>query len=260
MSAPDVPAAPVHTITERPLAVHLTPARVEPEALRDGVVIVIDALRASVTITAALQAGAAKVMPVLTVGDAMAVAEELEPGSFLLGGERGGKSIEGFDLDNSPASYTADRVARKTIVFTTTNGTSALLHADLADMIVVGSLANLSAVCEAVAHEPRAVHILCAGTRDEVSLDDCIPAGAMVERLVAAGRQLVADDSARLCAMAYHGAQLSGAGLAGAMKQSRGGRNLIRIGHESDVEFCCQVDWTKIVPIFDAGTGEILAD
>ncbi|MFN9973644.1 MAG: 2-phosphosulfolactate phosphatase, partial [Phycisphaerae bacterium] len=57
-------------ITERPLAVHLLPALVAPEAQAGGVVIMIDALRASVTISAALAAGATRVVPTLTVEDA----------------------------------------------------------------------------------------------------------------------------------------------------------------------------------------------
>ena len=47
----------------------------------------------------------------------------------LLGGEREGVKIEGFDLGNSPREYVEDVVSGKTVIFTTTNGTAALLHA-----------------------------------------------------------------------------------------------------------------------------------
>ena len=56
------------------------------------------------------------------------IAGGCSAGEALLGGERGGVRIDGFDLDNSPAGYTAERVAGKTVVFTTTNGTAALLR------------------------------------------------------------------------------------------------------------------------------------
>ena len=82
-----------------------------------------------------------------------------------MGGERGGVLIPGFDLDNSPLSYTRERVQGKTIIFTTSNGTAALLHAKNAAEILVGSFANVTAICQRVANDPRPVHILCAGTR-----------------------------------------------------------------------------------------------
>ncbi|MGH7131930.1 MAG: 2-phosphosulfolactate phosphatase [Phycisphaerales bacterium] len=257
MPAPDLPPPPPHTLTERPLAVYLTPRSVAPEALADMVVIVIDALRASVTMTAALARGATRIVPVLTVGEARAAAASLTPGTFLLGGERGGQRIEGFDLDNSPLGYTPERVCGKTIVFTTTNGTASLLHARFAARILVGSFANLNAVCESVAADPRPVHILCAGTRDEASLDDCLPAGAMVELLARAGRQLVAEDSARLCLAAWQSTAGSPSKLVAAMRSSRGGRNLVRLGLDADIEFCSRIDSLPVLPRFDPASGEV---
>ncbi len=124
--------------------------------------------------------------------------------------------------------------------------------------VLVGSLPNLSAVCAAAADDPRPVHILCAGTRDEITLDDCLPAGAMVERLVRLGRGLAAEDSARLCLHAWLGAVGAGAaGVVGAMRSSRGGRNLVRLGMDADVEYCSTPDTLDVVPVFDAGSGLI---
>ncbi|MBM4108151.1 MAG: 2-phosphosulfolactate phosphatase [Phycisphaerae bacterium] len=254
MPAPDA-AAPTTDPSEgrRPTHVHLVPAHVEPEALRGGVVVMIDNLRASVTIAAALAAGAARVIPTLTVEEALAG----RGGGALLGGERGGVLIPGFDLDNSPASYTPERVAGREVVFTTTNGTAALRHAGLADRVLVGSMANLSALCAAVAADERPVHLLCAGTGGRVSLDDCLPAGAMVERLVGMGRMLAPDDAGRLCLAAWRGRLALREGLRGLMRESRGGRNLVRIGLGADVEFCSLPDTIPVVPAFDAGDGAI---
>jgi len=269
MSAPDLPPPPPDTATERPLAVHLHTRWIEPEALRGCVVIVIDALRASVTMTAAIHHEAACVVPTLTVEDAIAAKAKLlaRSGSpsaihllavdILLGGERGGVLVPGFDLDNSPLKYTREVVGGKMVVFTTSNGTATLLHARHANMIVVGSFANLSAVCSAVADRPEPVHIVAAGTRDEISLDDILPAGAMVERLVKAGRQIVSDDSARVALACFQSAALSSGGLLGAMRSSRGGRGLEKLGLGADLEFCSKIDTLPTVPRFDAATGLI---
>lgn len=298
----DLPPPPLFAIGERPLHVHLHAKLVEPGALRGGVVIVIDALRASVTITAALANGAERVIPVLSVEEARAekqrrlhgvfpaqalrsageAAQRIERArnasdgsdssgqspsvnsgaslSILLGGERGGVLIEGFDCDNSPLSYTRERVGGKTVIFTTTNGTAALLHAREAAEVLVGSMANVSAVCERVAMDARPVHILCAGTRDEISMDDCLPAGAMVEKLVNAERSLASDDSARFAHLAYRGALVGSGGVVEAFRQSRGGRNLAKAGLGADVEFCATADTLPVVPRFDVARGEIVVD
>ncbi|MBI1190107.1 MAG: 2-phosphosulfolactate phosphatase [Tepidisphaera sp.] len=259
MAAPDLPPPPPHVITERPLAVHLHVKLVSPEALVGGVVIVIDAIRASATIAQAIASGATRLFPTLSIDDALRLRDTLagdggEP--ILLGGERGGVMPPGFDLDNSPAKYTSERVRGKRIVFSTTNGTAALLHARLAARVLVGSMVNVGAVSREVMSDPRPVHILCCGTRDEISQDDILPAGAMVELLAAGGRQIVSDDSARLARLAWRGAQQMGVGQA--MAESRGGRNLHRIGLAGDVADCSRVDALDVVPEFVPSRGEIV--
>ena len=149
------------------------PASFEPEQLRGGVAVVIDVLRASTTIVHALEAGARDVIPCLEVDDARAAASKLAPGEVVLGGERGGVLIEGFDYGNSPLEYTPDRVAGKTVVFTTTNGTRAVLQSRLADRVVIGAFANVGAVAGQLAGRQR-IHLVCAGTRGEYGRDDVL--------------------------------------------------------------------------------------
>lgn len=264
MPAPDLPPPIIHPDVDRPLAAHLTTAQADPADLTGSIVVMIDALRASTTIAAALSNGAPAVTPILTVEEALTRAAGAKPRP-LLGGERSGRRIPGFDLGNSPADYTRDLVAGRDIFFTTTNGTAALLHAAAAGAaeILVGSLANLTAICNRLANDARPVHLLCAGTRDKVTLDDCIAAGAMVERLVAAGppRNITAGDGgdpARLCLAAWHLAE-SGGDLPAAMLASRGGRNLASVGLSQDVLDCCRIDAHPVIPRFDPVRGVITA-
>jgi 2-phosphosulfolactate phosphatase len=263
MSAPDLPPPPAFDQPkQRPLAVHLHANDVQPAELRGCVVVVIDAIRASVTIAQALANGASKIIPVLTAEDARRAKSDLlvrgaAPSSVLLGGERGGVLIDGFDLDNSPFSYTRERVAGRTIVFTTSNGTAGLLHAREAAEIIVGSFVNVSAVCQLIASDPRPVHIIACGTRHELSMDDCLPAGAMVEQLLAAGRELVTDDAARLCLCAWRACKGDQSYREKLMQDSRGGRNMVRIGLSRDVNLCATPDAIPVVPLFDAARGEI---
>jgi 2-phosphosulfolactate phosphatase len=66
-------------------------------------VFVIDVLRATTTMCAALANGARSCVPVGTIEDAMRLAQTLERREILLAGERGAVRIEGFDLGNSPS-------------------------------------------------------------------------------------------------------------------------------------------------------------
>lgn len=237
-----------------PPRVHLHPALVRPDELAGGVVIVIDALRASVTLAAALHAACPFVVPTRTVEDARAAAAALAPQAVLLGGERHAVLIPGFDLDNSPRGYTVQRIAGRPLVFTTTNGTNGLLHAAAAAQILLGSFANLSAVCAAAAADPRPLHILCCGTGPEVTFEDVLVAGAIVERMGAP--QGLDDDSARLARAAWMGARED---VPAALRASRGGRNLIAAGLGADVDFCARIDTYTIVPRFDPRTNRITA-
>src|SRR5437868_6038312 len=108
------------------LSVHFLPALADPEELRDATAVVIDLLRASTTICYALAAGAREVIPCLEVDDARRTAADLAASPPVLGGERKGIRIEGFDLGNSPDEYRPDTVGGRTVVFTTTNGTAAM--------------------------------------------------------------------------------------------------------------------------------------
>lgn len=209
--------------------------------------VVIDQLRAGTTITMALANGARRVIPVPTVDEALARREALRRESpsrrVLLGGERGGVLIPGFDLGNSPREYTPERVEGADIVFTTTNGTAALHAAEHSALVVVACLANLSAAAAVGEREPRAISIICAGTHGMVGLDDALVAGAMVRCM--SDRPLSEDDAARLCLAWWDDAAED---IRDALAVSLGGRGLIELNQHEDMDFCARVDITNVVP------------
>jgi 2-phosphosulfolactate phosphatase len=154
---------------------------VSPEDLAGGSVVVIDVLRASTTILHALAAGASEVIPCLEVDDALSIASKSRS-DYILGGERGGLPIDGFDLGNSPTDYTPDRVQGKAVIFTTTNGTRAMMRCRQAGRVAIGAFVNAAAVVEWLTGQER-VHLICAGSAGRVSRDDVLFAGMLVERL-----------------------------------------------------------------------------
>lgn len=216
---------------------------------------VIDVLRASTTASAALAAGAKRVIPFASVDEARRFADRLaEQGETpLLGGERGGVRIEGFHLGNSPLECSADSVADRTILFTTTNGTRALLAATNADWAGMGGFANLSAIADRLANGTGHIHLVCAGTDGHVTLEDVLAAGAITaavrERLP---KVEVGNDEATI-ALNLHGCHAGYGTRLAAIQSSRGGRNLLALGFGADLACCAETDLFAVVPVLKNG-------
>ena len=120
--------------------------------------VVFDVLRATSTIVTALAAGAAGVVAMGEIAEALAWRSRRP--DVLLAGEREGLRIGAtltggvdFDLGNSPREFTTAVVAEKLIVMTTTNGTRALRACAGAAGLLAGSFLNLAATVEFIARE-----------------------------------------------------------------------------------------------------------
>lgn len=242
--------------------VHLLPTLCEPEDLKGGVAVIIDVLRASTTMIQALASGASGIAPCESVEEARTLAAQYAPGTALLGGERRGQLIPGFDLDNSPRAYTRERMAGQTLIFTTTNGTRALRRARLADRIVVAAFVNLTAVTELLRTESRPVHVLCAGTDARLTAEDILCGGMLAARLAAAGPvvnppQGACDLGAELAIgfAQQHGG--TSEEILRTLRASLGGRNLLELGHDADIDFAAQLDVLPVVPEWDWETDRL---
>lgn len=242
----------------------MLPALIPPGALDGGVAVVIDQLRASTTICQALASGATRVVPTLEPEEACAIKAAMPLDTCLTGGERNGVLIPGFDLDNSPTHYTRERVGGKTIAFTTTNGTKAAMLAKDAHAMHIGCLANIDALAKSIGLNERVVHLICAGTRDRVTLEDVLAAGAIAERLEQLGRPLRLadarpDDDQGIIALEFWRSQSrKEGGVLNAMSDSRGGRNLAREGLHDDIAWCARVNAVQVVPTWDRVSGSFV--
>jgi 2-phosphosulfolactate phosphatase len=245
----------------RKLFVHLLPTLFEPADLRGGTAVVIDLLRGSTTIIHALAAGAEAVIACGEVEEARRIAANLSAsGPVLLGGERGGRLIEGFDLDNSPLAYTPGRVAGRTVVFTTTNGTRALAQCREADRVLVGAFANAGALVAMLASDERPVHLVCAGTDGEITGEDCLCAGALAGLLLEHdGGAYGANDAVRIAMDFYAMHSTNERKVWAAVSAGRGGRNLRELGFEADIDCAVERDVCEVVPEYDPRTGRITA-
>ena len=129
--------------------------------------------------------GAPEVVPFREIEEALAAAEKAGRERVVLGGERRGVLIEGFDLGNSPAEYTPEAIAGRPVFITTTNGTRALVSCSAGAARDRGGDREPFGGCGVCKDEPR-VDILCAGTDGEETLEDILAAGAIVDLLTSA--------------------------------------------------------------------------
>ena len=249
------------------LNVYALPSLVEPEELAGGTVVVIDVLRSTTSIVHALEAGAREVIPCEEIDEARHLAARFPSGEAVLGGERHGIKIEGFDLGNSPEDYSPRNVAGKTVILTTTNGTRAMVQAASAQKVLIGAFVNASAVCARLLAEER-IHLLCSGTDGQYSDDDILLAGMLVERLQRLGGMSYLQNAQAISAREYWlrtfalpqalGAEpLEPELLADALSESPGGRNLVAIELEDDILAAARIDRFQCVPELDVRTRRI---
>src|SRR6516164_2451381 len=228
----------------RDVQVHLLPQLVSCGVLAGSVAVVIDVLRSSTTIVHALAAGCKAVRPCLEVEEARELAGQMRAGRVILGGERGGQPLPGFDLGNSPGEYTPKVCKGCTLVLTTSNGSRALVKAAEAERVLVAGFVNYSAVCEQLRLDTRSIHIICSGTEGEISLEDTILAGAIVDFL-SETVEVTLNDSARLAWDSYEN---HGRVLEGALEVSKGGAKLRGLGYDEDIKVALRIDLFNLVP------------
>ncbi len=226
-----------------------TLSSIPDEAINNKTVIVVDVLRATTTITAALAAGCLEVIPVLTQEEAIAMRERLEDERLLLGGERNSLKISGFNLGNSPLEYTPEVVAGKRIIITTTNGTRAISRAVNGSQLLLGAIINATAVARLAAGVGNDIAIICAGTRDYFALEDFLAAGLIIDQL----KNYTSFASGDGAQVAWDYYNVNRYQLNKVLKAGFHGRQLIELGFEADIDYCAKVDQVDIVPVYKGG-------
>jgi 2-phosphosulfolactate phosphatase len=219
--------------------VHVAFTPEEEAAARVG--IVVDVIRATSSIAQALASGYERVLCCAEIAEAQALRLELGD-EAVVGGERNAVVVEGFDVGASPREFAQEPKAR-TLILTTTNGTRAILTAAArCEIVLLGSLLNLSALVRAVRETGEDVAILCSGFKGAFALDDAYCAGRIVEALD--GERTDAAIGAQAIAAAWSDP------LAGLNARTYGPPGL-----EADIEFCAQVDLLDTVPRFARSVG-----
>ena len=224
--------------------------------LKDKNVVVIDVLRSSTTMIMGLTNGAKEIVPTEDVATAGLIGRNSE-GQSLLCGERNGRVIEGFQLGNSVKEYTAEKVSGKTLIFSTTNGTPALMKAKFARNCIIAGFANLSRVVDFLFHLNEDFIILCSGKSGEFALEDTVCAGMLISHLIkkTQKQKYILTDSSLGAVKLYGTYKIS---LLKMLHDSEHGKFLISIGSEDDLAACARVDVSAALPILRNGVIKLI--
>src|SRR5476651_1177537 len=216
------------------LEVCLTPALLPLFSLEGRIAVIIDIFRATTSICYGIENGAGAIIPVAEVHECIAYRDN--GFDYLLAAERNGEVVDGFDFGNSPFSYTKEKVAGKTIVLTTTNGTHALHLSRRAKRIVIGAFINLAAICNWLKQQDENILLVCSGWKNNFNLEDTLFAGAVVEQLKGYGFRV--DDPAIAANDLY---LLAKDDLDAYLKKTSHSERLKKLGIEADIAFCLNV-------------------
>lgn len=217
------------------------------------IIVVIDVLRATSAICAAFDNGVTAVIPVATIEEAKAYQDK----GYLVGAERLGQIVEGFDFGNSPYSYMTEEVRGKEVVLSTTNGTRAIDMAKDVDTVVIGSLLNLDALCKWLEKQDKHILCLCSGWQNKFNLEDTICAGAITEYLINTGKFKSDEDSSIAAKYLYLSAKDN---YMGYLKSSSHRRRLKNLNLNEDIKYCLTPNQSTAIPVLRDGKLVNVAD
>jgi 2-phosphosulfolactate phosphatase len=232
------------------LDVFFAPQEISAADTSGRVVAVIDVLRASTSIAVALSNGARTVVPLASSEEVVSRAKSLARSEVRLSGERKMQAVPGFDHGNSPREFTREAVEGKTIVMSTTNGTSAILAIQGARDVVVASYVNFSAVVSMLRAAIRGgtdVTILCAGHERRFALEDAACAGKYVQDITAKHPSTELNDAAQAAMLIE---KKHGKNIKKLLRETAHGVALIEAGFGDDIPVCAGVDSYAVVPVY----------
>jgi len=225
-------------------------AAVGPGDVAGRVVGVIDVLRASSSIAAALANGARTVIPLESPDEVVTRAKAFERADVRLAGERRMLAIPGFDLGNSPSEFTREAVEGKTVLLTTTNGTPAITNTQGARDVVVASYVNYTAVLTMLRAALRGgadITLVCAGRERQFALEDAGCAGRYVNNVAKRLASVELNDAAQACALID---RKYGDHVIRLLEASTHGRALVDAGFAHDIAACASIDAYPVIPLY----------
>jgi 2-phosphosulfolactate phosphatase len=231
--------------------VRLTPSGLNAAEVQGRTVFVIDILRATTTMCAALSHGAKAIIPVASTEEALRLAQTIGSADVLLAGEQNCVKIPGFQLGNSPLEMTESAVRGKTIIVSTSNGTKALLACQGAGAVYPAAAVNLTAAVERAREALETDQhflVVCAGRSEAFSLDDAYCAGRLVAAVLGQQKPRRGLNDAAIACLDL--VRRYGDDWGRPLARCRAGRELIKLGFSDDLRDASRVDAYPVLPHF----------
>jgi 2-phosphosulfolactate phosphatase len=238
-------------MSKRKLETCFSPSLFVPGDNIDTIVVIIDVLRASSSICAAFENGAASIIPVAEV----ARAKDYKSRGYLVAAARDGYVLDFADFGNSPFNFTKEKVSGKTIVYSTTNGTSIINLSLSAYMTVIGSFLNIGALTRWLIRHDRDVMLLCAGWKNRFNIEDTVCAGAIADILMKSNHYATICDSTIAAIDLW---SLASPDLPGYIEKTAQRTRLKDKNLDDCIEFCLTSDFTDKIPVMK--NGSLVAD
>lgn len=221
----------------------LSPDLLHLFSLKDKIVVVIDVFRATSVMCTALNNGITEIVPISNLDK----LNEFKSDEYIVAAERDGKIVDGYKYGNSPLHYHENSdIKNKKLALTTTNGTRAInLSKNDASDVIIASFLNVTAVSNYLDNNKNDVIILCSGWKGQVSLEDTLYAGFLIDKLINIGFKTQSDSS-------FLSRQLyidSKSNLLKFVLQSSHKKRTENLGIDEDFKFCLQLDIYNNVPI-----------
>jgi 2-phosphosulfolactate phosphatase len=233
------------------LDVVFTPVGLGPAEVQGRTAFVIDILRATTSMCAALHHGAKALIPVASTEEALRLAQTIGSADVLLAGEKNCIRIPGFHLGNSPLEMTESAVRGKTLIVSTTNGTRALLACQGAAAVYGACATNLGVAAERARETIERdgdMLIVCAGRDGAFSLDDAYCAGRLVAATLGSTKPRRGLSDAAIASLDL--VRRYGDGWERPLTYSRAGRELIKLGFRDDVLDATRLDAYPVLAHF----------
>lgn len=157
-------------------------------------VVVIDVIRASTSICTAINHGVTRIYPLLSADKANQFREK----KVLIAGENQSIKLDGFDFGNSPLEFITDAIKGKELAMITTNGTNAILTANDASELLIGSFINFDSILKYLLTQEKKVLLLCSGWMGKVNIEDTLFAGKLANALLQSNNYVTSSDSVAL--------------------------------------------------------------
>ena len=208
----------------------------------EDISIMVDALRASTTITLGLNSFE-RIIPCFTPEEAFKLKEEFDG---VIAGERGGAKLDGFDIGNSPIEVEHYKTDKKTLILTTSNGTRILENMN--SKVLIGCLVNAKSVgMKSTQIAQNHIDVVMAGVKGEFTVEDFLASGEILYWICQNLSEIELNDLAKAAIIASRNYN----SLKSGFYNSRSGKRLANLGYKRDIDCCCQKNISENVAVYE---------